>query len=165
MFSRVLYGARVSLVIGFVTVGLAILVGHVIGAIAGFAGGWTDNVIMRSMDVLLVFPALLLAIAVVTVLGKGLINAMLAIGIVAIPIYARIMRSSVLTVREQDFVTASRALGESPLGILRRRVMPNSLTPLIVAGNARHRHGGAGDRGPVVPRPGRADTRSRSGAR
>ena len=89
---------------------------------------------MRVMDVVLVFPALLLAIAIVTVLGTGLVNAQLAIGIVAIPIYARIMRASVLSVRENDFVTASRALGESPIGILVRRVLPNSLTPMIVAG-------------------------------
>ncbi len=86
------------------------------------------------MDVLLSFPALLLAIAIVTVLGPGLINSQLAIAIVAIPIYARIMRSSVLSVREQDYVTASRALGESGAGILLRRIVPNALTPLIVAG-------------------------------
>jgi ABC-type dipeptide/oligopeptide/nickel transport system permease subunit len=81
-----------------------------------------------------VFPALLLAIAIVTALGQSLVNAQLAIGIVAIPIYARIMRASVLSVKESDFVTASRALGESPTGILFRRVLPNSITPLIVAG-------------------------------
>jgi ABC-type dipeptide/oligopeptide/nickel transport system permease subunit len=102
--------------------------------VAGFAGGWTDNILMRLMDVLLVFPALLLAIAIVTALGQSLINAQLAIGIVAIPIYARIMRASVLGVKESDFVTASRALGESPTGILFRRILPNSITPLIVAG-------------------------------
>jgi peptide/nickel transport system permease protein len=134
LLSRVVYGARVSLFIGFVTVGFAIVVGSLIGAVAGFVGGASDNVLMRGMDVLLVFPALLLAIAIVTVLGPGLINAQLAIGIVAIPIYARIMRASVLTVREQDFVTASRALGESSRGILFRRVLPNSLTPVVVAG-------------------------------
>jgi peptide/nickel transport system permease protein len=89
---------------------------------------------MRGMDLLLVFPALLLAIAIVTVLGPGLINAQLAIAIVAIPIYARIMRSSVLTVKEQDFVTASRALGEHGRGILFRRILPNSLTAVVVAG-------------------------------
>jgi peptide/nickel transport system permease protein len=134
LFSRVVYGARVSLFIGFVTVGFAIIVGSAIGAVAGFAGGRSDNLLMRGMDVLLVFPALLLAIAIVTVLGPGLVNAQLAIGIVAIPIYARIMRASVLTVREQDFVIASRALGESSSGILIRRVLPNALTPVVVAG-------------------------------
>ena len=81
---------------------------------AGFVGGWLDNVLMRIMDVLLAFPALILAIAIVTVLGPGLINAQLAIGIVAIPVYARVMRASVLSIKERDFVAASRALGESP---------------------------------------------------
>jgi ABC-type dipeptide/oligopeptide/nickel transport system permease subunit len=134
VFSRVVYGARVSLQVGILTVGFAILLGATIGAVAGYAGGAADDVLMRLMDVLLAFPALLLAIAIVTVLGSGLINSQLAIGIVAIPIYARIMRGSVLSVREQDYVTAARALGESPLGILRRRIVPNALTPLIVAG-------------------------------
>ena len=134
VFSRVVYGARVSLQIGILTVGFAIVVGSVIGAIAGYAGGGTDNVLMRLMEIVLAFPALLLAIAILTVLGSGLINAQLAIGIVAIPIYARVMRGSVLSVREHDYVTASRALGESGGGILMRRVIPNALTPAIVAG-------------------------------
>lgn len=134
IFSRVAYGARVSLLVGFVTVGVAIIIGSLLGATAGFAGGWVDNGIMRIMDLFLVFPALLLAIAIVTVLGSGLVNALLAVAIVSIPIYARIMRSTVLTVRESDYVTASRALGESSRGLLLRRVMPNSLTPIIVAG-------------------------------
>jgi ABC-type dipeptide/oligopeptide/nickel transport system permease subunit len=134
VFGRVVYGARISLVIGFVTVGFAIVVGSILGAVAGYAGGGTDNVLMRVMDALLVFPALILAILIVTVLGRTIVNAMLAIGLVAIPVYARIMRASVITVREQDFVSASRALGESGFGILVRRVLPNSLTPIIVAG-------------------------------
>ena len=134
VFSRVVHGARVSLFVGFGTVGFAIIIGTLIGLVAGFAGGWVDNILMRMMDVVLVFPALLLAIAIVTALGQSLINAQLSIGIVAIPIYARIMRASVLTVKESDFVTASRALGESPAGILFRRILPNSITPLIVAG-------------------------------
>lgn len=133
-FSRVVYGARISLRIGFLTVGFAIVIGSLIGAVAGYAGGWIDNVLMRIMDVILSFPSLILAIAIVTVLGIGLINAQLAIGIVSIPIYARVMRASVLSVREHDFVTASRALGESATGILSRRVLPNALTPLIVQG-------------------------------
>jgi ABC-type dipeptide/oligopeptide/nickel transport system permease subunit len=133
-FSRVLHGARISLQVGIITVGFAIVIGALFGLVAGYAGGWLDTVIMRSMDVLLVFPALLLAIAIVSALGPGLINAQLAIGIVAIPIYARIMRASVLGVRESDFVTASRALGESSRGLVFRRILPNSLTPIIVAG-------------------------------
>jgi peptide/nickel transport system permease protein len=133
-FSRVLHGAQISLRVGFLTVGFAIVIGALLGLVAGYAGGWLDSVIMRIMDVLLVFPALLLAIAIVSALGPGLLNAQLAIGIVAIPIYARIMRASVLSVRNSDYVTASRALGESPAGLVFRRILPNSLTPIIVAG-------------------------------
>jgi ABC-type dipeptide/oligopeptide/nickel transport system permease subunit len=110
-FSRLLYGARLSLMIGLSTVTFAIIIGTVLGALAGYFGGWIDNAIMRVMDVLLAFPSLLLAIAIVTVLGPGLINALLAIGIVSIPAYARVVRGSVLSVREMDYVSASRALG------------------------------------------------------
>ena len=134
VFSRVVYGARVSLAIGFAAIGFAIVVGSIIGMIAGFVGGWTDNILMRLMDVILAFPSLLLAIAIVTAAGPSLVNALLAIGIVSVPIYARVVRSSVLAAREADYVTASRALGESGIGILLRRIMPNSLTPLVVQG-------------------------------
>lgn len=134
VFSRVVYGARVSLLVGIATVGFAILVGSLLGSVAGYAGGWLDNIIMRLMDVLLAFPSLILAIAMVTLLGPSLLNAALAISIVAIPIYARVMRASVLTIKEREFVIASRALGESSRGILVRRILPNALTPLIVVG-------------------------------
>jgi ABC-type dipeptide/oligopeptide/nickel transport system permease subunit len=134
VYSRVVYGARVSLYIGFVTVGFAIVIGTVFGAIAGYAVGRTDNIIMRIMDVVLSFPSLLLAIFIVTVLGSSLLNAQIAIGIVAIPVYARVMRSSVLSIRDRDFVTASQALGASSSSILLRRIVPNALTPLIVQG-------------------------------
>ncbi|MGD1993112.1 MAG: ABC transporter permease [Anaerolineae bacterium] len=134
LFSRVVFGARYSLYIGFASVGFAIIIGSLLGAISGYAGGWLDNIIMRVMDVLLAFPALLLAIAIVTVLGPGLVNALLAIGIVSIPAYARVMRASVITVKERDFVTADRALGVAPTRILVRRVLPNAITPLIVQG-------------------------------
>jgi ABC-type dipeptide/oligopeptide/nickel transport system permease subunit len=133
-FSRVLYGARLSLIIGFTTVTFAIIIGTAIGAVAGYLGGWVDNTLMRFMDVLLAFPSLLLAIALVTSLGPGLINALLAIGIVSIPAYARVTRSAILTTREMDFVSASRALGGSTFYILFSRILPNSLTPLIVIG-------------------------------
>ncbi len=118
--------------IGIATVSFAIIIGTALGALGGFAGGWTDNIIMRLMDVLLAFPSLLLSIAIVAVLGPGLINALLAIAFVSIPIYARTVRASVLQVKEQDFVSASRALGASPLGILVGHVLPNAITPLIV---------------------------------
>jgi len=134
LFSRIIFGSRLSLTIGFATVTFAIVIGTALGAVAGYAGGWTDNVIMRLMDVLLAFPSLLLSIAVVAVLGPGLINALLAISFVSIPIYARIVRASVLQVKEQDFVSASRALGASPLSTLLNHVLPNAMTPLIVQG-------------------------------
>ena len=133
-YSRLLYGARLSLMVGFSTVTFAIIIGTVLGALAGYFGGWIDNVIMRIMDVLLAFPSLLLAIAIVTVLGPGLINALLAIGIVSIPAYARVMRAAVLSIREMDFVSATRALGGSNMQILFKRILPNALTPLIVQG-------------------------------
>lgn len=133
-FSRLLYGARVSLWIGLSTVTFAIVVGTVLGALGGYFGGWIDNLIMRTMDVLLAFPSLLLAIAIVTVLGPGLTNALLAIGIVSIPAYARVVRASVLSVREMDYVSATRALGGNTFQILFRRILPNALTPLIVQG-------------------------------
>ena len=131
-FSRLVYGARVSLVSGFAAVTFAVIVGTVFGLLAGFFGRWVDTLIMRVMDVFLAFPALLLAIAIVTVLGNGLFNAIIAISIVTIPIYARLVRSSVLTIREQDFVTADRALGVSSRRLIGHRILPNALTPLVV---------------------------------
>ena len=133
-FSRLLFGARYSLYVGFSTVTFAIIIGVTLGALSGYLGGWVDNVIMRVMDVLLAFPSLLLAIAIVTILGPKLENALLAIGIVSIPAYARVTRASVLSVRELDFVSASKALGGSMPYILFGRILPNALTPLIVQG-------------------------------
>jgi ABC-type dipeptide/oligopeptide/nickel transport system permease subunit len=134
LFSRIVYGARLSLQIGIVTISFAIIVGGFLGAVAGFMGGWLDDPIMRALDVLMAFPSLLLAIAIVAVLGPGLINALLAIAIVEIPIYARVVRASVLSVKELDYVAASRALGASEMRILFTRILPNALTPLIVQG-------------------------------
>ena len=131
-FSRVIFGSRVSLTLGFFTVTLALVVGSALGAIAGYVGGWVDNLIMRIMDVVLGFPSLLLAIAIVAVLGRGLQNALIAIAIVTLPQYARVMRAQVLSLKESDFVSASRALGASPLQLLVRRIIPNALTPLVV---------------------------------
>jgi len=131
-FSRIIWGSRISLTLGFFTVTVALIVGSLFGAIAGYVGGWLDNVIMRIMDVILGFPALLLAIAIVAVLGRGLQNALIAIAIVTIPAYARVMRAQVLSIKETDFVAASVALGASARQILVRRVVPNALTPLVV---------------------------------
>ena len=134
VFSRVVYGTRISLFVGFSTVGFAIVVGTLLGAIGGYIGGAADNIIMRFMDVLLAFPSLLLAIAIVTVMGRGLQNALLAIAIVSIPRYARVIRGSVLSIKEQEFVSASRALGGGHAHILFRRILPNAIPPLIVQG-------------------------------
>lgn len=134
LFSRIVYGARLSLIIGISTITFAIFLGGVFGAIAGYVTGPTDDVIMRSMDVLLAFPSLLLAIAIVAVLGPGLMNALLAIAIIEIPIYARVVRASVISVKELEYVDASRAMGASHFHLLFSRILPNSLTPLIVQG-------------------------------
>jgi len=122
----------VTLRIGVTVISVAILGGTTLGAIAGYAGGAIDNIIMRSMDVILAFPFFLLAIALVFVLGPSLMNAMLAIAIVSMPGYARVIRSTVLSVREADYVEASRALGASNLHILFKRILPNAISPLIV---------------------------------
>jgi ABC-type dipeptide/oligopeptide/nickel transport system permease subunit len=103
-----------------------------IGLVSGFYSRWLDNVLMRCMDVLLSFPSLLLAILIVTVLGRGMINSILAIAIVYVPVYARVVRGQVLALRDQDFVTADRALGVKDMRILLHRVFPNALTPLVV---------------------------------
>jgi ABC-type dipeptide/oligopeptide/nickel transport system permease subunit len=134
LFSRIIYGARLSLMIGLTTITFAIIIGGFLGAISGYYAGWSDNIIMRSMDVLLAFPGLLLALFIVTVLGPGLNNALLAIGIVSIPVYARIVRASVISTKDLEFVQASRALGASSPRLLFTRIMPNALTPLIVRG-------------------------------
>lgn len=133
-FSRVIYGTRLSLIIGFTTVSFAIVIGTTLGALSGYLGGGLDNVVMRFMDVLLAFPSLLLAIVIVSILGPGIENALLAIGIVSIPAYARVTRSAVLSTKQMEFVEASRALGGNSMYILFGRILPNSLTPLIVTG-------------------------------
>lgn len=134
ILSRVIFGARISLQIGVVSVSLAIIVGALLGAVAGYQGGWVDDLIMRLMDILLAFPSLLLAIAVVAILGPGLMNMLYAIAFVSIPVYARIVRASVLSVKAQDYILAARAIGVPPTRILFRNVLPNCLTPLIVQG-------------------------------
>lgn len=131
-FSRLLYGTQVSLFIGFTTIGIAVVIGTLIGAVSGYVGGWVDNLIMRLMDVVLAFPSFLLAIAIITVLGRGLQNALYAIAIVNIPVFARLVRASVLSIKEQEFVAASRALGASPFRLLFVRILPNAIPTLVV---------------------------------
>ncbi|HUT16425.1 MAG TPA: nickel transporter permease [Anaerolineae bacterium] len=134
ILSRIVFGARLSLQVGVLSVGFAIVIGALVGASTGFLGGWVDNIVMRLMDIMLAFPSLLLAIAIVSILGPGLINMLYAIGIVSIPAYARIARASVLAVKEQDYVLAARAIGVPPARLLFRNILPNCLTPLIVQG-------------------------------
>jgi peptide/nickel transport system permease protein len=132
VLSRVIYGARVSLVVAVVSVGLALVLGVSIGLFAGYHKGVIDNVLMRCMDVLFAFPVLLLAVAIVAVLGPGLVTAMIAIGVVYAPIFARVTRASVLSVREQVYVRAAISIGASDVRIMRRHVLPNIAAPLIV---------------------------------
>ena len=132
MLSRLIHGARVSLVVSVVSVGIAFAVGVILGAIAGFYKGFRDTLIMRVMDILLSFPHILLAIVVVAYLGPSLQNAMIAIGIIYIPRYARIVRASVLEECEKDYVTAARAIGARNLRIIFIAILPNCLGPLIV---------------------------------
>ncbi len=130
--SRIMHGARVSLQVGIIAVSIAATAGTLLGLVAGYAGRIIDEVIMRAMDILFAFPAILLAIAILAALGKGITNAMIAIGIVYIPIFARIARGAVLSVRAEEFVESARAIGARDTRILFRHIFPNSLAPLIV---------------------------------
>ena len=134
VLSRIIFGARVSLSAGFVAVGISLILGIALGVIAGFFGGWIDSVLMRLVDIMFAFPALLLAIVIVAVIGQGLDKAMVAIGIVYTPQMARIIRSSVLYIREMEYIEVQRAVGSSNLRIIFRHVIPNSVAPVIVYG-------------------------------
>jgi peptide/nickel transport system permease protein len=132
VFSRVIYGARVSMRVGLIAVGIALVAGALLGLIAAYVGGWVDGVIMRIMDVMLAFPGILLAIAIIAVLGPSLSNVMIAIGIEAIPIYTRTARASTLSVKEYEYVIGARALGCKGSRIVLRHILPNITAPLIV---------------------------------
>jgi peptide/nickel transport system permease protein len=132
-FSRVIYGAQVSLVAGISSVVMGVFIGGTIGALAGGLGGKVDSVLMRVVDVMLAIPGILLAIGIVAWLDRGLPQIMFAVAMVNVPIFARILRGSLLSLREADYVTASRAAGASGSRLLVRHMLPNSLTPLIVA--------------------------------
>jgi peptide/nickel transport system permease protein len=131
---RIAHGAQASMSVGLGAVSVAVLIGTLLGLISGFAGRWMDIVLMFLMDILLSFPGLLLAIAIVALIGPGLRNSLLAISIVSIPIYARIARSTVLSLKEQEFVTAARCVGARSARILFRHIFPNSLSPILVQG-------------------------------
>jgi peptide/nickel transport system permease protein len=132
LLSRVIWGSRVSLPVAFVAVAVGLFVGGTIGLLAGYRGGFTDLLLMRLIDGILAFPALILAIALVAALGPSLRNAMIAIGIVQIPVYARLTRAQVLQLKTQDFVMAARAVGVRPRRIVLRHLLPNLANPLIV---------------------------------
>jgi peptide/nickel transport system permease protein len=132
ILSRVIIGASVSLEVGFLAVGLALVVGTLIGLLAGFYGRWVDDVLMRVMDMLFAFPAVLLAIAILAIRGPGTSNTIIAIAIVYVPIFARVTRASVLGVREEVYVRASRSVGASDFRLLTRHVLPNAAPPIIV---------------------------------
>lgn len=134
IFARLIHGARVSLKVGIIAVGISIVLGGILGALAGFYGGKIDNIIMRVMDVFLAVPSILLAIAIVSALGPSILNLMVAISISSVPSYARIVRASVLSIRDQEFVEAARAIGANNARIIFRHIIPNSLAPVIVQG-------------------------------
>lgn len=134
IFARLVHGARVSLKVGIIAVGISIILGGILGALAGFYGGKIDNIIMRVMDVFLAVPSILLAIAIVSALGPSILNLMVAISISSVPSYARIVRASVLSIRDQEFVEAARAIGANNARIIFRHIIPNSLAPVIVQG-------------------------------
>ncbi|PYN93830.1 MAG: hypothetical protein DMD91_29290 [Candidatus Rokuibacteriota bacterium] len=132
ILSRVIHGSRVSLQAGLFTVAIALTVGLPLGLVAGFRGGRVDDLIMRGIEVILSFPTLVLALGITAVLGPRLIHALFAIGIVFVPHFARLIRGQVLTVKENDFIAAARALGASDLRVMRLHVLPNCLAPILV---------------------------------
>ncbi|MEC0333967.1 ABC transporter permease [Paenibacillus macerans] len=134
LFTRVLYGARISLWVGTFSVIGSIILGTILGILAGFYGKWIDMIISRLFDILLAFPSILLAIAIVAILGPSLQNALYAIAIVNIPTYGRLVRAKVLSLKNEEYITAARAIGMKNSGILLRHILPNSLTPIIVQG-------------------------------
>lgn len=133
MLTRLLYGGRVSVAVGFIAVGIAMFFGISIGLLAGYFKGIFDILSMRFIDILMAFPYVLLAIAIIAALGPGLLNAMIAISIVGIPYYARIVRGTVLSLRELEYIEAQKALGSSNMRILFKHILPNALSPIIVA--------------------------------
>ena len=132
VFARIVHGSRISLIVGVVTTAASILMACLFGAVAGYYGGRVDNIIMRFMDVMLAVPSVLLAIVIAAVLGTGVFNLILAIGIASIPSYARIVRASILSIRDQEYIEAARISGCSDARMILRHILPNILAPVIV---------------------------------
>ena len=137
IFARIVHGARISLMVGIVAVSIALALGGTLGAIAGYFGGAVDNIIMRMMDIFLSIPILLLAIMIVSALGSSMLNLMIAIGISSMPTFARVTRASVLSVKDQDYIEAARAIGATNRKIILRHILPNCLAPIIVQATLR----------------------------
>ncbi|KGR86647.1 nickel transporter permease [Lysinibacillus boronitolerans] len=134
IFSRIIHGARISLWVGFFSVILSVIIGSLLGIIAGYYGKWVDTIISRIFDIMLAFPSMLLAIAVVSVLGPSLQNALIAIAIINVPNFGRLIRSKVLSVKEEEYIVAAKAIGMRDARILFSHILPNSITPIIVQG-------------------------------
>ena len=132
ILSRLIYGSRVSLIVGFISVGIGLLFGGLMGSVSAFYGGKTDNIIMRCMDIMMSIPDLLLAISIAASMGPGLTNAMIAVGISSIPSYARIVRASVLSTKEQEYIEAARAIGANDKRLILKHIIPNSFAPVLV---------------------------------
>lgn len=134
ILSRIIYGARISLSVGFFSVIASVIVGSILGIIAGYYGRWVDMIISRIFDIMLAFPSILLAIAIVSVLGPGLENALIAIAIINVPNFGRLIRSKVLSIKEDEYITAAKAIGMKDVRILFSHILPNSMAPVIVQG-------------------------------
>lgn len=132
LFARVIWGTRISLFVGLVTVGIALTVGSLIGAVSGYYGGRIDNILMRIMDIFLAMPSIMLAIAIVAALGPGMINILIALSISRTPQFARIVRSSIMSIRELEYVEAARACGTKDRRIIFKHILPNAIGPIIV---------------------------------
>jgi peptide/nickel transport system permease protein len=132
VYSRVVYGTRVSLEVGVVAVAIGLVSGVLIGLVAGYNGGWIEDVLMRTMDGLRAFPALVLALAISAVLGQGIINVMIAVGVVYVPTFARLTHAQTLSIRERDYITAARVIGVGPWRMMLRHIWPNAIGPIIV---------------------------------
>ncbi len=132
MLTRLIFGARVSIAVGAIAITIALCCGGVLGMLSGYYGGWIAAVIMRAMDALAAFPAILLALAILSALGPGIRNAMIAVGVVYVPAFSRVVRGSVLSVKQNEYVEAARATGATTAAIMRKAILPNCVSPLLV---------------------------------
>lgn len=137
ILSRIIHGTQISLMTGIVGVLIAVVLGVALGTISGYFGGWADSLIMRLMDIFMAFPSFLLALAIVSVLGPGMVNVMIAIGIFSVPTFARLSRSSVISIKDKEYIEAVKSMGGSHLHIIMKHIIPNSIAPIIVLSTMR----------------------------